>query len=155
MRTVLCIGLCAALALAAGGCTPRPKVVQARETPGAGPAHAAPAHALQSIMKRLDRLARNPQGTDTAGRAALAEAAADLAGTADALPEDARTLADADAQARFRALANRLYDQASRFKSQAPAATLPELQATMRDIDATCDACHRQFRNPPQHILQD
>ncbi len=130
---------------------------------GSGLAAAADApHALRSarlrdVMVRLDALVYERMyteldlDTERARHAgALADAAADLAGTTDALPELAGGLALTDAEAgRFRDLANRLYSQAVEIQGLASREEYRQLRPAFERLQSTCGACHALFRDPP------
>ena len=109
-------------------------------------------------MQELDRVRRGrlPQELDD-GRAtafhtdeiariarALAEPAAEIESTA--------SLATLDANDRneFHRLASALRERAAALAANAPTLPAADLTARFAEIDATCDACHRLYRDPPK-----
>jgi len=116
--------------------------------------HAVSSERLQKAMKELDRLssayldpdvyyetsASVDMGKVQAAAAAMATAAADI-------PEALKTLTlNEEKRASFLKLAEELRGEARDLAEQAGRNDLPQARATMKEIAATCDACHTTFR---------
>lgn len=123
----------------------------------AGPAlHAVRSERVRQIMVRMNALLYERMYTaleldrERARQlAALADTAAELAGTADAIPE---ALSDLDLpveeRTTFQALANQLYTRALELQGLAAANRYHALDAAIERLNETCNACHSLFRNP-------
>jgi cytochrome c556 len=141
----------AALAAALAACLPAPHA-----GPGAAGSHAIEGAQLRATMRQLDRLrhGRMPQELDLerdrvlhrAEAVRLAEAIAAQAGSIRGLAP-LGTLSPED-RARFEALAGTLRSQAAALAADADRLSAQDFDARFTELDATCDACHRQFRPP-------
>jgi cytochrome c556 len=77
----------------------------------------------------------------------LTDSAAAIAATADRIPNILSQVEMAPAErSEFLALAAQLGSQARQLKSQAQEGNLAAVRQTMSRLDATCNACHSQFR---------
>ncbi len=120
--------------------------------------HALRGEALRATMQELDRVRRGrmPQELDEARATALqgeaiARSARSLAETAAQI-ESAAPLAslEADDREAFHRLASDLRERAAALAADARALPAAELRARLLEIDATCDACHRRYRDAPE-----
>lgn len=119
-------------------------------------AHAVPDAQLRRLMQRMDALMYEHMhtelepDTERARQAgAIADAAAALAGTADAIAEAPPDLAlDESRRASFQTLANSLYTRAVELKDLASRGAYAELRESFARLDATCRSCHELFRDP-------
>jgi cytochrome c556 len=111
---------------------------------------------LRALMKRMDALVYEETYTELdldlerARQArALAAAADELAGTADAIAESALVLPlDETARTRFTELANQLYNRALAVQSASSGPDLQALRSAFGELEGTCIECHALFRNP-------
>jgi Cytochrome C' len=140
------------LAAALAACAPGPR---------GGPGETAGGHAIQgaelrATMRRLDRLRheRLPQELDLERDRVLHRAeVVRLAEAIAAQAEDIRALAPLgslppEERDRFEALAGTLRSQAAALAAQADRLSPRDFDARFSELDATCDACHREFRPP-------
>jgi cytochrome c556 len=158
--------LAIALGIACVGCAAQP-VATAPATDAAARAasqasgddvHAIRGAELHATMQELDRVRRGrlPQELDE-GRAsafhteevsriarALADAAAEIESTAPLATLDA---SDRD---EFHRLASALRERAAALAADASILPAADLSARFAEIDATCDGCHRRYRDPPK-----
>ena len=158
--------LAIALGIACAGCAAQPAATapatgaasRAASRASAADLHSVRGAELHATMQELDRVRRGrlPQELDD-GRAtafhtdeiariarALAEPAAEIESTA--------SLATLDANDRneFHRLASALRERAAALAANAPTLPAADLTARFAEIDATCDACHRLYRDPPK-----
>jgi cytochrome c556 len=154
--------------IACAGCAAQP-VATAPATND--PTHAAPqasgadVHSLRgeelhATMQKLDRVRRGrlPQELDEERATALhgkeiARIARSLAETASEIESRAPlTTLDANDRDEFHRLASALRERAAAVAAAAPTLPAADLAARLAEIDATCDACHRLYRDPPKAL---
>jgi len=127
------------------------------ELPGAPAMHAVRSDHLRSVMLRMDRLryermytALEIEEERLRQAGVLADIAAELAGTADALPDVVGELELEESQREtFRSLADQLYTLAVELQGAASRKDYAALPVVMDKLDQTCNTCHQLFRNPP------
>jgi len=150
---IACAG-CAAQPVATAPATDAP--ARAASQPSADDLHALRGEELHATMQELDRVRRGrlPQELDEERATALhseeiAHIARALADTAAQI-ESRAPLATLDANGRdeFHRLASALRERATALAAEAPTLPAADLGARLAEIDTTCDACHRRYRDP-------
>jgi cytochrome c556 len=150
---IACAG-CAAQPLATAAATGAPSGA-ASQASGAD-VHSVRGEELHATMQELGRVRRGrlPQELDEERAAALRSE--EIAGIARALAataaeiESTAPLATLDANDRneFHRLASELRERAAALAADALTLRAADLTARFAEIDATCDACHRRYRDP-------
>ena len=150
---IACIG-CAAQPLATAAATGAPSGAASQASDA--DVHAVRGAELHATMQQLDRVRRGrlPQELDQERTTAFhteefVRIARALAETASEIDSTA-PLATLDANDRneFHRLASELREQAAALAADAPTLPAADLTARFAEIDATCDACHRRYRDP-------
>jgi len=146
----------AVLALAAAGCTARPRSGSAVPEEALA-VHVVQGDRLRANMKRLDGLrgARLPQELDRERESVFqpgdaARSAAQIAETAAHIADSA-PLADLSSEERvvFLGLADELRTRATSLAADAPELSAAALRERYAELDASCDSCHQRFRLAP------
>jgi cytochrome c556 len=152
---IACAG-CAAQPLATEPATPA--AARAAAPASVDDVHALRGEELHATMQELDRARRGrlPQELEedrahALHREEIARIARALADPAAQI-ESAAPLARLDANDReaFRRLASSLRERAAALAADARTLPREDLRARLDEIDATCDACHRRYRDPPE-----
>ena len=151
------VPLAIVLGIASIGCAAQPVATAAATgAPSGADVHSVRGEELRATMQGLDRLRRGrlPQELDEERATAfhteeVARIARALAETAAEIDSTA-PLATLDANDRneFHRLASELREQAAALAAGAPTLPAADLSARFAEIDATCDACHRRYRDP-------
>lgn len=153
----LTIGVIMIMAMACSRPPPQTELPMPLRAPGTAVMHAVHSEELRDVMRSLPRTTfeRLPQELDDPRRQASAFEAAGiraraLADTADRIATvvDGLELTPDERQV-FLTLAWRLRDRALELQARADRRQPQLIDATMKEIDATCTSCHQLFR-PPQ-----
>jgi cytochrome c556 len=152
------------LGIACAGCAAQPVAMApatgaptgAASQAGGADVHSVRGKELRDTMQELDRLRRGrlPQELDeqraTTLRSDDVARVARALGDAAAEIESTAPLAALDASDRneFHRLASALRERAAALAADAPTLPAADLTARFAKIDATCDACHRLYRDP-------
>jgi cytochrome c556 len=151
--------------IACAGCAAQPEATapatnapaRAASQTSADDVHSLRGEELHATMQELDRARRGrlPQELDEGRATALhseeiARVARALADTAAQIESTAplAKLAANDREA-FHRLASALRERAAALAADAPTLPAADLSERLAEIDATCDGCHRRFRDPP------
>ncbi|HOA73067.1 MAG TPA: cytochrome c [Phycisphaerae bacterium] len=125
-----------------------------RASTDASARHAVHSAELQAAMRGLGQRSKEEiaaelyTGSPTSTRMQrVAEAAGDIAATADRIPEFlSQVQLDATDRQQFIALARQLGNDAREVQIRARTGDAPAVQQAVNRMDATCNACHSLFR---------